>query len=164
MMETTTPDSDKGSSPMIQATMIWSSFMVSQALIVLVSQTAMSRTMSPPDQVVPASAAGAVHPIIFVGLAMGAAAAAVLVPKQTLTLAKKNMAVEGLETSLREIAKRVLPASIVRWMLIEMIVLVGFLFSMLSAQPSAIYPFAAASLLGFILTFPTEKKFRAFLQ
>jgi hypothetical protein len=51
-----------------------------------------------------------------------------------------------------------------RWMFIEMILLVGFMSSMLSADPSAIYPFAAASFIGFVLTFPTEQKFRAILQ
>jgi cytochrome b561 len=160
--ETRTPPAPQA--PVIQAVIIWGMLMASQGMIVIVSQTAMTKTISPPDQFAPASAVGTLHPLIFISLAVGAGIAALMIPKLIILTAKKSLKATGQEPTLQEIAARVFPALFSRWMFIEMILLVGFMSSMLSADPSAIYPFAAASFIGFVLTFPTEQKFRAILQ
>lgn len=162
-METNAADS--GLSPVIRASAIWGALLVSQGMIVLVSQTAMTRTnhLSPPDQSVPASSLGSINPLVFGAVGLLAVAMAFFIPKLLLSTAKSRLASSPTELTLRDISAKVFPVLLIRWMLIEMITLVGFVASMLSGDTSMIYPYAAASLLGFVLTFPTEQKFRSSL-
>jgi hypothetical protein len=150
--------------PMLQALIIWGALLASQGMIVLVSQTAMTSRMSPPlsapDQMAqaPASAFGHLpEGFFFAGAAMSLLMA-YAIPRLLMKRVKPTFSSNGPISP--ELMQKILPAWIVRWALIESATLFGFLDSMLNANPSAIYPFAGAALIGFILSFPSEQKLR----
>lgn len=134
-------------------------------MIVLVSQTAMtgrlSRTPSAPDlsaSQAPASAMGAIPEWVFVVAAVASLLLAYFIPQFLLKKSKPAFGANGEVTS--ESMQKILPAWLVRWALIESVTLFGFLNSMLNANPRAIYPFAGAALIGFMLSFPNERKLK----
>jgi hypothetical protein len=138
--------------PIFQALVIWGSLLASQGMIVLVSQTAMTRTPSAPDLTgarPPASAVGHI-PSSFFFIAAGVSLILAFVIPNLLLKRQKVLTV-----------KKVLPIWLVRWALLESVTLFGFLNAMLNANPQAIYPFAGASLIGFVLSFPSERKLAA---
>ena len=146
--------------PMLQALIMWGALLASQGMIVLVSQTAMTRTPTAPDAAViqaPASAMGAIPEWMFIVAAVVSLALAYAVPK-LLTKPQPTFDSSGAVTA--ESMRRILPIWLVRWALLESVTLFGFLDSMLNANPRAIYPFAGAALIGFILSFPSERKLR----
>jgi len=151
-----------GPPPVLQALIIWCALLASQGMIVLVSQTATVRPLSPPDQVVPPSALGTLNPQIFMGIAAFMALLAFMVPQVLLKSLKKRFAANPPgEIVSREVMAKVLPVWIVRWAFLESITMMGFLVAMLNNDPPAIYPFAGAALIGFVLALPNESKLRS---
>lgn len=148
--------------PLLQAMLVWGILLASQGMIVLVSQTAVVKPLSPPDQVAPASALGTLNPQLFMIVAAIVALAAFLLPRVLLQSIRRHfMANPPAEVVSREVMARVLPVWIVRWALLESITLLGFVVSMLNNDPPTIYPFAGAALVGFVLSLPNEQKLRA---
>ncbi len=142
--------------------LVWGVLLASQGMIVLVSQTAVVKPLSPPDQVAPASALGALNPHVFMMIAAIIALAAFALPRFLLQSIRRHfVANPPVEVISREVMTRVLPVWIVRWALLESITLLGFVVSMLNNDPPAIYPFAGAALVGFVLSLPNEQKLRA---
>jgi hypothetical protein len=164
-----------GPAPAFQSALIWAALLMSQGMVVIISQTAVTKPLSAPDQP-PASSIGAIDPKIFMVIAGVLLISAFLIPRLLFAAARKRLqdpsrarsapAPGALSTafgelSMQEIMQSVFVVWIVRWALLESITMIGFVSSMLSAQPVVIYPFAAVSFIGFALTFPTEEKIRA---
>lgn len=140
---------------MFQAMMIWAALLMSQGMIVLVSQTAVVRPLSAPDQPAPSSL-GAIDPRIFIAIGVAAALLAFVIPRVLVSQMRRT----GSQPDL----KKVLSIWIVRWTMLEAVTLMGFVSSMLNNDPAAIYPFAGVALIGFALTFPTDQKARSVFQ
>lgn len=84
---------------------------------------------------------------------------AVMVPKILLTaIKKKRTAREPLE--LPEMARLFYVPFIIRLALLESVTLYGFVLVQTKNDPAQILPFFAASLLGFLLNFPSESNIR----
>jgi hypothetical protein len=151
----------------IQSLFIWGAFIASQGMIVLVSQTAMARMPSAPDGIaqIPvsmppaASAIGHVPEWIFYVAAGACALMALVIPR----LLSKGTG-ETPQMTSQKTSQKILSAWLVRWVLLEAITLIGFLDAMLSAEPSAIYPFAGVALIGFLFSYPSERKIAARAQ
>lgn len=156
--------------PAIQILVIWGAFLASQGMIVLVSQTAMTGLPSAPDRIeelpvsMPpaASAIGHIPEWIFYAAAGVSLLMAFAIPRLLLKRVKPGFGADGRLAG--ETARKTLSAWIVRWILLEAITLIGFLDAMLSAEPSAIYPFAGVALVGFLLSYPSERKIAARVQ
>lgn len=170
-MDTSTRD--VGPSPKFQFLVIWASLLVAQGMIVIVSQTATSIPPSAPDTGVPASVAGTIPPIVFSAAGIVAIILATVLFRVFMVGARRQLGsaagaagsgVAASDRPLREIASRTLVPWILRWALLEMVTMLGFVQSMLSATPAAIYPFAAVGLIGFAMTVPTEGRIRASLR
>jgi hypothetical protein len=150
-MTNATPARPQHRKRLLQAKIVWATLLVSQGMIVWVSQTAVTATMTAPDQPA-ASDLGFVHPLVFGVLSAVFLAAAIFVPRLLMNSVRRSGDQDEFLT------KKVLPIWIVRWSLLEMITFVGFVCSMIDADPAAVYPFAAVSLVGFLVTFPSESK------
>ncbi len=158
-MQTHTPNRPEPQ-PMSQALILWGALLMSQAMIVIVSQTAMTRPPEAPDLNQPAaSAVGHLPDWYFMVGALGALVLSFVIPKILSKNAKPAFDQQGQVT--RESMQKILPTWIIRWALLETVTLFGFLNSMLSSRPTAIYPYAGAALIGFLLAFPSESKLRA---
>ena len=145
---------------------LWASLLASQSMIVLVAQTAITHPVITSGSEAPASAFAAqgVPLEVFGVIAAVFAAAAYFVPRLMLRELAASFRAQPNSLSnveLKDLTEKVLPAWIVRWVLLEAVTLVGFTASILYALPTAIYPFAAVSLVAFALTFPSEEKIRS---
>lgn len=130
--------------------------------MVLASQTAMTNVRSSAAGQAPASLLAATVPqYVFALAALLFVAAAYFLPRLLMGSVRKQLASQGEEPTFRQITDKVLIIWILRWAMIEAVTMMGFAASMMYADPAAIYPFAAVSLIGFALTVPSEQKVRS---
>ncbi len=150
-------------SPLLPFFLIWGSLLTSQALIVLMSQTAVVGVhLARLGEQVPASLVAAQIPQgLFIALGVFFLAAAYFSPRLFMKGVRDSFASRSTEPSFKEIAEKSSVGWILRWILLEAVTLMGFMSSMLYGEPTAIYPFAAASLVCFALTVPSEQKIRS---
>jgi hypothetical protein len=82
-------------------------------------------------------------------------------------MARASLTKRGVNVESADIATLVQPlmvAHILRWALLESASLNGFLLSLFSNDPTYVMAFAAVSLLGFALTFPSERALRSMVS
>jgi cytochrome bd-type quinol oxidase subunit 2 len=93
----------------------------------------------------------------FISLAMSAT-----LPKIML-VAQKRKRKSAQPMEMREMANLFFVPLIIRLALLESVTLYGFVLVQMKKDPAQIVPFAAVSIVGFLLAFPSEEKIRTTL-
>lgn len=153
--------------PLVTLQVLWAAMLATQAIFVLISQTA---TTSPVSTAGETSAAVALEPAVgslpvslFVLLAFVSLALAVFLPKLLVKAKVLQLRPEAGQTPLEQLIPIAVTAKIIRWAMLESITVYGLILSLVNGNPYYIYPFAAVSLIGFAMTFPNEKAIRTAL-
>lgn len=95
--------------------------------------------------------------------AMGSFALSFVIPKIFLQNSMRAVRAQGLSPDSMDLAPvlpKILPALIVRYALLESVTLNGFLLSFLSGDDRYVVAFAAIALVGFAISYPSERYVR----
>lgn len=142
---------------------LWAAMLATQAVFVFVARTATSGALSAPDQVAMGPARGSLSVPMFAGLAIVSLLLAIFLPKLLMKPQIAKLEQTGGPVPIEKLVPIAVTGKIIRWAMLESITIYGLMLALFNADPNIILPFAAVALIGFALTFPSEKSIRGFL-
>lgn len=157
--------------PLATLLILWAAMLSTQAIFILIARTATSGsqpsnpdslTNTIPDYSAPA-ATGTLPIPMFVALAAVSVLLAYFLPKLIAKAQIAKLKQEGGTIPLEKIIPIAVTTKVIRWAMLESVTLYGLILSLTNADPNLILPFAAVALVGFALSFPSEKGIRGAL-
>ncbi|MES2964856.1 MAG: hypothetical protein V4760_13275 [Bdellovibrionota bacterium] len=146
--------------PELVLKILWGALAMAQFMLVFVSSTILT---TPPD---PAAFTDIVK-YMFLAMAAGALVMAFVLPNflsmQIRTrIEKEGRSIDSME--VRELAPRATVPFIMRLALLESVTLMGMMLTLQSGDQSYVMALAAVALVGFAVSFPSERNIRGILR
>ncbi len=139
---------------------LWAALAATQFLLIFVC-------LNTPTPVKDPAANAEMMKYMLTAFAFGSLVMSYILPKMILKSIGTKLESGGQpidSAPLEKFIQKMLPAMIVRWALLDSVTVTGFVLSFTSGDHAYVMAFAAVALVGFALTFPSERHLRGVLR